>query len=427
MKKTPLEILKSREITPPTKRYGRFIRFLLKCMQAKADVTYKYSFDKEEMQGKQVILLADHSTKYAYKYVLHGYPFARPNVVIGWQNIFVKFLFGILVKGGIIPKKLYQADPKSIIDMLKVIKMGGSLCIFPEGIQSSSGSLHPIYPSTANMIKKAGLPVVICKSYGAYLVRPRYKKADNKGHQEYHYELAFTEEDIKELTVDQIYERLLEKFKFNDFEWNKNARNKYIAPKGDTLAGGIEKILYRCPKCGCEFKIKTVGEEIICENCNNTLVLNEYYDLLPKTNDDYIPYSSIDEWFKHQRELVTEEVKTGFSYEYECEIYDIHTEKLYLDPYYPCGEGKITITNDGIHYIGTRHNEDVDLTFDIHATPSFPFVPGKGNEVYYQGVYYNFVPKTDRLKSVKYMLLVEEAHRLVDDLWDKVSRDAYGK
>ena len=59
-----------------------------------------------------------------------------------------------------IPKLLYQPDTSCTRKMLKVIKSGGSLALFPEGIQSISGSTHPINPATCKFIKKAGLPVV---------------------------------------------------------------------------------------------------------------------------------------------------------------------------------------------------------------------------------------------------------------------------
>ncbi len=425
MKKTPNEILHNRHIALPSAGTSKFLRFLLKHIQSKADVSYEYAFDTEEMKNKQVILLADHATRDAYKYVVYGYPFANPNIVVGYQNIFIKGLFKLLLKAGIIPKRLYQTDLKAITDMLRVLKLGGSLCLFPEGIQSASGSTHPIYAGTASLLKKAGVTVVLCKSYGSYLVKPRYKRTENEGHQEFRYEILFTPQELSYMSVDEIYEKMLERFKYNDFEWNKKSRCKYKGPKGEPLAKGIEYILYRCPKCKSEFNIVTEGDDIVCRHCGNTVTLNEYYDLIPKSENDYMPYSSVDEWFKHQRKIVGEEVKNPFCYEYECEIYDVHHDKLSFHPYYSCGEGKIKITNDKILYKGTRHSEYVELTFEVKNSPSFVFTPNQDNDIYCHDEFYSFRPKTDKVKVVKYMLLVEEAHRLVDTTWDKISGDVY--
>ena len=69
----------------------------------------------------------------------------------------------------------------------------------------------------------------------------------------------------------------------------------------------------------------------------------------------------------------------------------------------------------------------MDKRFDVHGIPSFIFTPNQDNDFYYENVYYSFRPKTDREKVVKYMLLVEESHRLVDPSWDRISRDVYDK
>lgn len=425
MKKTPKELVNSRRLELPKKSVARLLLSILKIKQFKSDVSYVYHFDKKEMKGKQVILIADHATRNAYIHVLSGYKFIMPNIVVGYQNIFIKFLFKLLLKVGVIPKKLYQADRKSVVEMLSALKLGGSLCFFPEGIQSNSGSTHPIFSATGKFLKKAGVTVVLCKSFGSYLVRPRYKKSDNRGRQEFHYEILFNEQQLKEMTVEEIDKRLLERFQYNDFEWNKIHRNKYFGKQ--PLAQDIENIIYYCPKCCSEFTITTEGEDIVCNHCHNAIHLNEYYDLSPKTEKDYLPYTSIDEWFKAQRKLVKEEVKSMFCYEYECEIYDIHTDKTSIKPFYCCGEGTMTLTNEGLRYRGTRHNENVDLFFDVKSVPSFVFTPNQDNDLYFNDVYYSFRPKKDRIKVVKYMLLVEESHCLVDDTWKKISESVYGE
>ncbi len=427
MRKTPLEKLNERKLGLPSRGITGLVYLILRLAQVGADVSYSYDFCKEDLKGKQVILLADHATREAYKYVLYGYPFVCPNVVVGYQNIFVRGLFGILMKAGVIPKKLYQADPRSVFDMISVLKMGGSLCIFPEGIQSSSGSTHPIFPGTAKLLKKAGVTVVLCKSYGSYLVKPRYKKKENRGHQEFHYEILFTPEDLKAQSTEEIYAGLLARFRYNDFEWNRAHRNSYKGRRGEPLAKGIENILYLCPKCGGEFCLKTEGEHIICTKCQNRVLLNQYYELSPAGQGDYMPYSSVDDWFKVQRKAAAREVRDGFCCEYRCEHYDLHTEKLSFSPYYSCGEGTVTLTPQGIGYRGTRHGKNVDLFFDIKNIPSFVFTPAQDNDLYYDGTYYSFRPLHDRARVVKYMLLAEEAHRLTDKNWNRVSEDVYGE
>ena len=106
-------------------------------------------------------------------------------------------------------------------------------------------------------------------------------------------------------------------------------------------------------------------------------------------------------------------------------LYDIYTKELLKDPYYCVGTGTFNITKEKLTYKGTRNGEDVELVFNVSATPSIPFTPGQDNDLYYGGKYHCFRPLKDKNKVVKYMLYVEEAHNLLDPAWNKTSRDVY--
>ena len=128
-------------------------------------------------------------------------------------------------------------------NMLKVLKRNGAIGLFPEGIQSTSGSTHPINPATTSFIKRSKANIVVCTTQGAYLATSRYSPDRKKGYIGVHYSLLFTPEMLEELTEEQIYELLLEKISYNDFAFNKTARHKYIGKKPNAF--GIHKILHR--------------------------------------------------------------------------------------------------------------------------------------------------------------------------------------
>ncbi len=418
-----LDYIDKRKVTLPKWGSSKLLRTVLILKSASLKPKYVYHFDKKEMKGRQVVLLSDHASRDTFYYTLNGYKFVNPNVVVGFQNIFVKHIFKVMLKSGVILKSLYEADIKATKQMFDVAKQGGSLCIFPEGIQSTSGSTHPMNPSTIKFLKKLGITVVLCKSYGSYLSRPRYSKTTRRGHMEFHYEILFTEDELKEKSVDELYEKFITNFKYNDFTWNEKHQYKYIGKESN--ACGIDKILYYCPKCGKEFTLSVNGSDIICSNCCNTITVDECYNLIPKENS-VLPFKNIDEWYKYQRSLVKEEVKDpNFSITYDVYSVDLRYDKLYKDQYYIDGEGKITINHDGIRFVGVKKDKEVDISFDILNLPSFPFTPGKENDIYYHSEYFSFRPKSDNLKVVKYMLYVEELHNQKDEAWAKVSDDVY--
>lgn len=426
MGKDLLEILNNRAVEVPTKSTEILLRTIISLkVLFSPKAKYVYHDDFKPYKMKPIILIGDHASRDNFYYVLHGWRLTRPNVVVGYQNVFVKGLFKILLKAQVILKSLYEADMQAMRNMLKILSLGGSLCFFPEGIQSTSGSTHPMNPTTIKFLKKTKVPVVLCKSYGSYLIHPRYKKETLKGHHEYHYHLLFTESELKEKSVDELYDKYLKMFKYNDLEWNEEKHYKYKG-KEPTIAG-LDKIIYHCPKCHTEFKMEINGSCMRCTNCGNEVEMDDEYRIKAKEGS-YLPYKNIDEWYKDQRRMVIEELKTkDLNISYDCYLVDIYTKELRSDPYYIVGEGKVTITKECITYVGTRDNVDVKYEYKISATPSFPFTPGKDNDLYFNNKYNCFRPKADNNKVVKYMLYVEEAHNQLDPVWNKSSRDVYDK
>ena len=359
---------------------------------------YVYHFD-EDMAGKQVIVIADHAAWDSFYYVMAGYRFNKLNPVVGYHHIFKRFMYTFLTKVmHSIPKKNFQQDMVSMKLMLKAVKNGRSLLIFPEGTQSKSGSNVSITPSTAGFLKKLGIPVVLCKSYGSYLARPLWKGKTFKGHQEFHYEMLFTPDQLKALDKDAIYEKMLDIFKYNDFKWNEEKGYEYRHEGGNAL--GLEKILYTCPKCHGKFTLVSTANEIKC-SCGMTAHLDSKFKLTG------VEFDNIDSWYKAQRKDVQ---KASF----EATFYVLNQEKLRYDYF---DEGQVVIDSTGISFN--------DMFFDIKKIPSLLATPGECNILYYDNRVFKIVPKGDKNIVIRNMILVEEYYAKQDPLWAKVLEDTY--
>ena len=145
---------------------------------------------------------------------------------------------------------------------------------------------------------------------------------------------------LENLNEEEIYKLLLEKIKYNDFEYNKKARNKYIGKKPN--AYGIDKILYKCPNCKTEYNLYTEDDSIICKCCGLKVKVNEYYDL-ESTVHTTIP-KDIDEWYKWQRRCVVNEIKDN--------NFEIVSSYLNTDNYY----NTVDYTNKVALVIGNEAN-----------------------------------------------------------------------
>ena len=300
--------LKTKLISRKIKKPNPFLMFitmrLLGILNRKYKVKFNYDYDIKSLKDGPTILLASHASRLEFIYMIYGFKHNDINIVCGYQNIIKKGLYNLFIKLGVISKYLYQPDIVCMKNIMKVLKHNGTVGIFPEGIQSTSGSTHPINPATVQFIKKSKANIVVATSKGAYLATPRYTNDRKKGYIEINFSKVLTSDMLEKLSEEQIYKILIDKISYNDFEYNKVQRNKYIGKKPNAF--GIDKILYKCPDCKSEYTLYTQDDTIVCKHCGLKTKVNEYYDLV-KVKCNKLP-TDIDKWYKWQRNCVKEEI-----------------------------------------------------------------------------------------------------------------------
>ena len=398
--------------------------FVVGIMNKKYGVEFSRDYDPKAIEDKPTILLSSHASRLEFLYTIYGFGRHDINVVCGFQNIMKKGLYPLFLQFGVISKYLYQPDFMCVKNMLRVLKRGGAIGLFPEGIQSTSGSTHPINPATAQFIKSSKANIVVCTTKGAYLATNRYSSDRKKGYIGVNYSLVFTPEMLEELTVDQVYERLLEKISYNDFEFNKVARYKYIGKEPNAF--GIDKILYKCPKCKKEHVLHVEGDTIVCDACSFKARVNEYYDLIGE-NGTVLPFT-IDRWFKWQRSCVAEQVKDdGFELSLNGSLCTLRVDKLRKAPNDKeiLSIGKATLTNTDLSFTGELNGEKVDFDFPAKSLYSLTFSTKGFLEFYHNNDYYMLVPEQTNVCHIKWTLAAEEIHNLCDERWKAACEDVY--
>lgn len=387
-------------------------------------VKFSYDYDPKVLKGKPTILLAAHASRLEFIYAIWGFGKKDINVVCGYQNILQKGLYPIFIQLGVISKYLYQPDFVCVKNMLRVLKRGGTLGLFPEGIQSTSGSTHPINPATTKFIKGSKANVVVCRSQGAYLATNRYSSDRKKGYIGVNYSLLFTPEMLEDLTEEQIYDMLLEKISYNDFAFNKEARHKYVGKKPN--AYGIDKILYKCPDCRAEHKLHVEHDTIVCENCGFSIRVNEYYDLVDLKGKS--APSDIDQWYKWQRRCVAEEIKDdSFEMKMKGKISTVKLDKLrkFPDSQRILSVGEARLTNKGLSFVGELDGESVNFDFSGRSIYSLTFSTKGYLEFYHNNDYFMITPEETGTCPIKWTLASEEIHNLYDEKWRSACADVY--
>ena len=424
MKKDLKTNLVSRKVTPPSPVLMSIGMRVAGALNKLYKVQFSYDYDSKTIENQPTVLLSSHASRIEFLYTIYGFGRRDINVVCGYQNILKKGLYHLFIKFGVISKYLYQPDFMCVKNMLRVLKRGGAIGLFPEGIQSTSGSTHPINPATAQFIKSCRANVVVCTSKGAYLATNRYSKDRKKGYIGIHYTHLFTPEMLSELTEQQIYEKLLQAIRYNDFAFNKVARHKYVGKEPN--ASGIDKILYKCPDCKEENVLHVVGDAIRCERCGFAAQVNEYYDLV-KLKGNKIP-SDIDAWFKWQRRCVAEEIKSDdFALTLSGTLCTLKLDKLRKPPKNrePLSHGCATLTNRGLTFEGELNGKAVNFNFEAKSIYSLTFSTKGFLEFYHNNDYFMIIPDDTNRGLIKWTLAAEEIHNLYDEKWRAACEDVY--
>ena len=425
MKKDLKERLVHRKIKKPSAVIMTIGMWVLGILNRRYGVEFSYDYDPESIKDQPTILLCAHASRLEFMYTVYGFGRKDINVVCGFQNILQKGLYPLFLRLGVISKYLYQPDFVCVKQMLRVLKRNGALGLFPEGIQSTSGSTHPINPATAGLIKRSKANVVVCTSRGAYLATNRYSSDRKKGYIGISYSLLFTPDMPEALSEEQIYRLILQKISYNDFAFNKVARHKYVGKKPNAF--GIDKILYKCPDCKGEHTLRVEGDVVMCESCGFRVRINEYYDLVD-AQGARCP-ADIDEWYKWQRRCVADQVKSDdFELVLRGRLCTLRLDRLRRPPNdrKTLSVGTARLTNRGLSFEGTLDGERVDFEFHAKSVYSLTFSTRGFLEFYYNNDYFMIVPEQTDGCLIPWTLAAEEIHNLYDERWRSACADVYG-
>ncbi len=424
MKKNLKTRLINRKIKKPNPILMTICMWAMKILNKSYGVEFSYDYDPKAIKNQPTILLSSHASRLEFIYTLYGFGRKDTNMVCGYQNILKKGIYSLLIKLGVISKYLYQPDFMCVKNMLKVLRRNGALGLFPEGIQSTSGSTHPINPATAQFIKRSRANIVVCTSKGAYLATNRYSSDRKKGYIGISYSLIFTPEMLDRLTEEEIYNSILQKISYNDFAFNKVARHKYIGKKPNAF--GIDKILYKCPDCKKEHTLRVENDTVLCGSCGFSVRINEYYDLVDIKGKG-CP-ANIDKWYKWQRKCVASEVTSdAFEMVLSGSLCTLKLDKLRKSPKNRkiLSEGKARLTNQGLSFSGALDGQEANFDFSAKAVYSLTFSTEGFLEFYCNNDYFIIVPD-EKNCLIKWTLAAEEIHNLYDERWRSACADVYG-
>ncbi len=174
----------------------------------------------------------------------------------------------------VIPKSKGSADVRTIRQIMQYVKKGYPVMLMPEGDSTFFGRTGYIEPSTGKLIKKLNLDVILAKTKGGYLSRPRWATAlRGNRYIDLTYSTLLTKEQVATMTADQIQQELEAGLQHNDYEWQHQAQHRF---SGERMAEGFDNVIYRCPVCGSFHSFVVKQNEIQCQSCKTVASMDEY-------------------------------------------------------------------------------------------------------------------------------------------------------
>lgn len=194
-----------------------------------------------------------------------------------------------------ITKKKGAVDKECILSMLKTVKEGGSLILFPEGNRTYAEFQFYITPNFAKLIRRLSCTIVLYNINGGTGVRPRFSKARRRGKFYGKIRRVIKKDEYDKMTDDELFKVIKESLKVFDSDSG-------LLYKSKTRAEYLERMFFVCPKCESVASLNSHGSTLSCEKCDFTLEYNE--NLTISTSDTNIKFSKLLDYWNWQKRFV---------------------------------------------------------------------------------------------------------------------------
>ena len=352
------------------------IRFLLKVL-----LGFKLNID-ETVQGwkkekRAFVILCAHPSELDATVLLSAAFPNKARFVTGAQQLYKGLQGKILRLLKIIPKRQFMADITAVKEMMKAVKEGYILGMMPEGRLSLDGTDNPIDISTAKLIKKLGVPVAFLIPRGTFWVKPSYYWSTLiLGKISADMFCLFTEEDLKNLSSEDILAKLNEACTYNESEALRGSGKTY-GRKNKPYMEKVSNLFYRCPSCGEFYTVSDNGRKIHCSSCG--LDMNITHEMFFECEDKSLP-DNVAAWNKNQLDFE----KKYWSDPEAKRTWTVYKDMLILKKetdFTRICQGELSLSHQGFRYNDEFEEIDVPLERFLGVAADYKL----SRVTYYQG------------------------------------------
>jgi len=312
---------------------------------------FKYTSERMELLGKKepCLILMNHSCFLDLQMASRIF-FPRHYCIVCTSDGFVGMggLMAWLMRTiGCIPTQKFVTDLGLVQDMSYCFReLKTSVLMYPEASYSFDGTATPLPRKMGVLLKKFDVPVVMVETFGAFSRNPLYNELQIRRNVPItaKVKLLYTREEIKEKTVKELSDGLDAAFGFDHFKWQKE---QGLEITESFRADGLNRILYKCPRCLREGHMEGKGTTLKCHHCGKTWELTALGEM--KALEGETEFSHIPDWYAWERDQVRTELLEG-SYKLSVDV-DIAVMTDYK-AIYKVGEGHLEHDATGFRLTG---------------------------------------------------------------------------
>ncbi len=247
---------------------------------------YAFRTDRPVSIDGPFLVVANHVT--AVDPVLLCTSFRQQMYIVASEHLMQKGLPSKLLRFFFDPIVRRKGDSavSAVKEMLKCLRSGLNVCVFPEGTCSFDGTNSPMLNTIGKLAKASGAALVTYRFEGGYFTLPRWGSGIRRGFFEGHVVNRYPQEALRAMSDAEINAHIAEDLDENAYVRQAQTRAVY---KSRRRAEYLESAFFLCPSCQRIGTLETRGNAIRC-SCGMHGTLDAEYRLCG------LPVSTLTEW-----------------------------------------------------------------------------------------------------------------------------------
>ena len=264
----------------------------------------KYRFKVENMPPKETfeqpfILLSNHISQLDRNFMISSLP--HHAYFVATEDIFCNGLLSRAIRATFDPIPLFKPDMSTapVRTILRRIRGGDSIIMYPEGHHSPDGLTTDIKDSVGALVKAARCQLITFRLINGFFMAPRWCSTYRQGPMRGEYVGVYSPEELAKMSAEEITALIC-----RDLHEDAYARQRaegLIPFRSDRRAEQLEVHYYICPICGAHDRIHSHGNTFHCDACGNRAEVDEYYHLKAVEGSEDFPFDSFTAWADWQR------------------------------------------------------------------------------------------------------------------------------